>query len=216
MGAEGASRYRVLADIGQGGMGRVSLAEDAELHRKVALKFLTPTIDGDEATRRRLLREAQAAAHLDHPFICKVYEVGEHGEEPFIAMEYLEGETLKERLKKGPLAPADALRLGAEIAEALDCAQTHGIVHRDLKPANVMLTRDGHVKVMDFGIAKRARTGAPPGAPAATTMTGTDVLTGTLAYMSPEQLRGDAVDSRSDIFATRSRACRGWPRPTRS
>ncbi len=201
MDPEGVSRYRILSDIGHGGMGRVCLAEDTELHRKVALKFLTSPAADDRSARRQLLREAQAAARLDHPFICKVYEVGESGDQPFIAMEYVEGETLKDRLGRGPLPLAEAIRLGAEMAEALDCAQTHGIVHRDLKPANVMLTRDGHVKVMDFGIAKQAPAEATPAGPLATTGTATDVLTGTLAYMSPEQLRGQPVDSRSDIFA---------------
>lgn len=194
---EGASRYRILSDVGRGGMGRVCLAQDTALGRNVALKFLTATAD-DQSARRRLLREAQAAARLDHPFICKVYEVGERGGEPFIAMEYVEGETLKDRLKTGPLPLADALRLGAEIAEALDCAQAHGIVHRDLKPANVMLTRDGHVKVMDFGIAARAPSETASGTESTVTWT---PLAGTPAYMSPEQLRGRPVDSRSDIFA---------------
>ena len=193
-------RYRILRPIGQGGMGSVSLAEDTELGRKVALKFVTPTKAGDTSARQRLVREAEAAARLDHPFICKVYEVGESGDQPFIAMEYLEGTTLKERIAQGPIPMREALRLAAEIAEALDCAQQHGIVHRDLKPANVMLTSDGHVKVMDFGIAKRLATNRPD-ATDAQTMTATAGLTGTLAYMSPEQLRGEPVDSRSDIFA---------------
>jgi len=202
MSPDRVSRYRVLSDIGHGGMGRVTLAEDTELNRRVALKFLAHSGIGDRSTSRRLMREAQAAARLDHPFICKVYEVGESGDdEPFIAMEYLEGETLKDRLARGPLPLAEALRLGAEMAEALDCAQTRGVVHRDLKPSNVMLTGDGHVKVMDFGIAKQTLAEASSTEAATTTGTGTDALTGTLAYMSPEQLRGQAVDSRSDVFS---------------
>jgi serine/threonine protein kinase/tetratricopeptide (TPR) repeat protein len=202
MDADKLSRYRILSDVGRGGMGRVCLAEDTQLHRKVALKLLAPEAAGDASANRRLLREAQAAASLDHPFICKVYEVGQHGDEPFIAMEYLEGQTLHERLKRGPLPLADALRFGAEIAEALDCAQSNGVVHRDLKPANVMLTRDGHAKVMDFGIAQHtpgAGTGAADTATA--TRTATNLIAGTPKYMSPEQLRGETVDSRSDIFS---------------
>jgi tetratricopeptide (TPR) repeat protein/predicted Ser/Thr protein kinase len=190
------SRYRIFSAIGQGGMGTVHLAQDTTLDRKVALKFLSPTHPGDASAHRRLLHEAQAAAHLDHPFICKVYEVGESDGRPFIAMEFLEGTTLKARLAEGPMPLAEALRAAIEMAEALDCAQTNAVVHRDLKPANVMLTRDGHVKVMDFGIAKRISYDTM-----GETLTATGGLPGTLAYMSPEQLRGQALDSRSDIFS---------------
>ncbi len=154
------SHYRILSKIGKGGMGEVYLAEDLQLDRKVALKFLPEGQVPDETSRRRLLREANAAARLDHPFITKVYEVGASGPEPaspgipFIAMELVEGETLRERLLRGPLPMPDALRIAAEIADALEFARQRGIVHRDLKPANVMVTGDGHAKVMDFGIAK--------------------------------------------------------------
>jgi len=198
MDARQPSRYRILSPIGEGGMGSVSLAEDLELGRKVALKFLSPAYADDEAARRRLVREATAAARLDHPFICKVYEVGESDGHPFIAMEYVEGRTLKDRLTKGPIPLPEALRLANEMAEALDCAQRHGLVHRDVKPSNVMLAGDGHVKVMDFGIAKQLATGV---ADATAPLTTTAGLSGTLPYMSPEQLRGEPVDSRSDIFA---------------
>ena len=202
------SHYRILSKIGQGGMGEVYLAEDLQLDRKVALKFLPEGQAPDETARRRLLREANAAARLDHPFITKVYEVGEGAPAagdpgiPFIAMELVEGETLKARLARGPLPMADALRIASEIAEALEFARQRGIVHRDLKPANVMLTSDGHAKVMDFGIAKhvsiRAADGGRVDGPS---MTSTGEITGTPAYMAPEQLKGLPVDSRADIFA---------------
>ncbi len=191
------SRYTILSKIGEGGMGAVRLAEDAELGRKVALKTLASASLGDEEARRRLLREAAAAARLDHPFICKVYEVGERERQPYIAMEYVEGRSLADRLRDGPLRLQEALRIASEIAEALECAQVHGVVHRDVKPSNVMLAQDGHVKVMDFGIAKRL----PPGGGDATALTATLTPSGTLPYMSPEQLRGAPVDSRSDVFS---------------
>ncbi len=195
------SHYRILSRLGHGGMGEVYLAEDLSLDRKVALKFLLPGLMTDGADRR-LLHEAKAAAHLDHPFICKVYEVGEHEGRPFMATEYVNGVTLKERLAAGRVPKDEALRIAAEVAEALHFAHSRGIVHRDVKPANVMLGADGHVKVMDFGIAKRV---GPAAADAKTVAVPTasvpGELTGTLAYMSPEQLRGEAVDQRSDTFA---------------
>jgi tetratricopeptide (TPR) repeat protein len=183
-------------------MGEVFLAEDLSLDRKVALKFLLPGFLG--GADGRLLREAKAAAHLDHPFICKVYEVGEHEGRPFIATEYVDGVTLKDRLATGRVPQEEARRMAAEVAEALHFAHARGVVHRDVKPANVMLGADGHVKVMDFGIAKRldapvsgdahtvgvAPLGSVPGE-----------MTGTPAYMSPEQLRGEPVDPRSDAFS---------------
>ena len=191
------SHFRVLSRLGEGGMGEVFLAEDLSLNRKVALKFLFAEDQG------RLIREARAVAHLDHPFICKVYEVGEHDGRPFFAMEYVDGVTLKDRLTGGALPRKDAIRIAGEIADALHFAHTRSIVHRDLKPANVMLGADGHVKVMDFGIAKRLA--APVAAEAVTmgvaTVSLPGAMTGTLAYMSPEQLRGDAIDQRSDVFA---------------
>ena len=150
----GSSRYRIVSRLGQGGMGEVFLAEDADLNRKVALKFLLgpEVLAGDE----RLIREARAAAHLDHPFICKIYEIGEQEGRTFLAMEYVDGATIKDRLALGRIPVRDALQFALEVADALQFAHTRGIVHRDLKPANVMVGADGHVKVMDFGIAKRA------------------------------------------------------------
>ncbi len=205
------AHYRMQSCIGQGGMGEVYAAEDLTLNRRVALKFLLPDganesrdpASADGGGRRRLLREAQAAAQLDHPFICKVYEVGEHDGRAFFAMEFVEGVTLKARLASGRLTVDEALRIAGEIAEALHFAHSRGIVHRDIKPANVMLAADGHVKVMDFGVAKRMV--APPGAEDVTAGAATATLpgeaTGTLAYMSPEQVRGEPIDARSDVFA---------------
>ena len=191
------AQYRILSRIGSGGMGEVYLAEDQKLHRKAALKFLLPAVDDGDG---RLLREARAAAHLDHPFICKVYEVGEHDGRAFMAMEFVEGVTLKDRLATGRLPVADAIRICGEIAEALDFAHGRGIVHRDLKPVNVMVAADGHVKVMDFGIARKvAATSATATFTADVSAPG--LLTGTLAYMSPEQLRAEPADHRSDVFS---------------
>ena len=190
------SRYQVLSRIGEGGMGEVYLAEDPSLGRKVALKFLSPRQAADESARRRLLHEAYAAARLDHPFVCKVYEVSDAGDRPFIAMEYVEGETLRDRLMGGPIPIRDAIRLASEIAEALDSAHKRGIVHRDLKPSNVMVAADGHVKVMDFGVAKHISGGS-----VSTMITLTGEIVGTMNYMSPEQINGAPVDARSDVFA---------------
>jgi tetratricopeptide (TPR) repeat protein len=195
------SRYRMLSRLGHGGMGEVFLAEDVTLNRKVALKFLQA--DGADSSKR-ILTEARAAAHLDHPFICKVYEVGDHDGRPFLAMEFVDGLTLSDRLLRGPVAVSLALRIAREIADALHFAHSRGIVHRDLKPGNIMLSADDHVKVMDFGIAKRlagtAEADAATAVPAGTaTVSGS--VSGTYAYMSPEQLRGDAIDPRSDVFA---------------
>ena len=182
-------------------MGEVFLAEDLSLGRKVALKFLSAAHTGDQHARQRLLHEAQAAASLDHPFICKVYEVGQNDDQPFIAMEYVEGTTLKERLATGAISIEEAVRVGCEIAEAVDFGHVRRIVHRDLKPANIMLTADGHVKVMDFGVAKRLTSRDADLSTIAGGMTAPGDIVGTPAYMSPEQLRGEAVDGRSDVFA---------------
>ena len=199
------SHYRILEKLGEGGMGEVYLAQDTgPLDRKVALKFPSQEMQQDEAAQKRFLREARSAAALDHPYVCHIHEVGEDGDQSFIAMEYIAGESLKDRLAKGPLEMKDALQKATEIAEALEAAHKQNIVHRDLKPANIMLTPEGHVKVMDFGLAKRL-------APAegeqsleetsATGLTATGTTLGTLPYMSPEQVRGQEVDSRSDIFS---------------
>ena len=198
------SNYRILEKLGQGGMGEVFLALDTRLNRKVALKFLSQDLRDDVSARKRLLREAQSAAILDHPFICKVYEVAEDSGQHFIAMEYVEGGTLRDRLAEGPLPLKDTLAVATEIAEALDVAHSHDIVHRDLKPANIMLGRGGHIKVMDFGLAKQVRpvTGHDDETATASILTEAGMVVGTLDYTSPEQLRGGkGVDARADIFS---------------
>ncbi|MDA2928638.1 protein kinase [Acidobacteria bacterium AH-259-O06] len=198
------NHYEILRPLGKGGMGEVFLAQDTVLERKVALKFLPEAMQQDPIARKRFLREAKAAAALDHPFICKIYETGEAEGTVFIAMEYVEGETLKERSEKGPLSLNEGLQTTIEIAEALEVAHKSGIVHRDLKPSNIMLTPQGHAKVMDFGLAKRV---PPPEGLDSSAETFTSSPTeagtvlGTLPYMSPEQARGEPVDLRSDIFS---------------
>lgn len=195
-------RYRIVDSLGQGGMGEVCLADDLMLDRHVALKFLTAA--GDRGSADRLLGEARAAAALDHPFICSIYEVTTVNDRLCIVMEFVRGETLERRLRRGPMPLMDGLRIAEEMAEALEAAHRRRVVHGDLKPANVMLTDDHHVKVMDFGLATRL----PPGeegnghvsiAPSAAT--GTLTVRGTPAYMSPEQIHGDTADRRSDIFS---------------
>ncbi len=192
--------YEIVSLLGAGGMGEVYLARDATLDRKVALKFLPDFLQQDDTARRRFVQEAKLAAALDHPFLCKVYEIGEEDETVFISLEYVEGQTLREKLAEGPLTLREAWQIAAEIAEALAEAHQRGIVHRDLKPANIMLTPDGHVKVMDFGLAKQLI--HPEGQEQSQTgMTKTGTTVGTLPYMSPEQVRGQKVDTRSDLFS---------------
>jgi serine/threonine-protein kinase len=197
------SHYEIHSVLGEGGMGRVYLAEDTKLKRKVALKVLPALSSGDEEARKRLLREAQAAAALDHPNICAIYEVEEASDPCYIAMQYVEGETLEARMDKGRLSLDDSLNIATQIADALSEAHAHGIIHRDVKPANVMLTARGQVKVLDFGLAKTASpvlSGADkPGTNSLLTAPG--VVLGTVPYMSPEQLRGKPVDARADIFS---------------
>ena len=196
--------FEIIHLLGEGGMGQVYLARDAVLERNVAIKFLPPEMERDPQTRMRFVREAKSAAALDHPFICKVYETGEVEEKAFIVMEYVEGKTLKDRLEEEQFSIAEVLRITLEIAEALDEAHKKGVVHRDLKPANIMITPQNHVKVMDFGLAKRV---LPRGMEnIAATMTQSSIteqgsIAGTIAYMSPEQARGEEVDTRSDIFS---------------
>ena len=181
-------------------MGEVYLAEDTTLRRKIALKFLSSDLQIDASGADLLLREARAAASLNHPYICQVHEVGEFKGRTFIAMEYVEGRTLREKMGAGPLPLDQALQIASEIAEALDAAHRNGTIHRDLKPANVMVSTSGHVKVMDFGLARRISTGNPDQAETATLLTKPGTITGTLAFMSPEQLRNEALDARSDLF----------------
>lgn len=194
--------YKVLSLLGSGGMGEVYLAEDQSLGRKVALKVLPEESLQDATAQKRFLREAKSAAALDHPFVCSIFEVGEAEGRGFIAMEFVEGQTLASRLRQSLLPLKKALQITAEVAEALAEAHAQSIIHRDLKPSNIMLTKSGHVKVMDFGLAKRTAADQPEIPESTLTPVTPDGLTvGTPSYMSPEQLRGERLDIRSDIFS---------------
>jgi serine/threonine protein kinase len=183
-------------------MGEVFLADDTELGRRVALKFLKPEAETDPDARRRLSREARAAAILDHPHICSVYEVGEADGRQFIAMQYVEGETLDARIARAPLDLQEVLASAVQIVDALGEAHARGILHRDIKPANIMVTVRGDAKVMDFGLAKQdpSRAGAT-GAETVSSVSRRGDVVGTAAYMSPEQARGEPLDPRSDLFS---------------
>ena len=196
-------RYEIRSKLGAGGMGEVFLAEDLELGRPVAIKLLPPEDEANPAARKRLMREARAAAALDHPHICAVYEVGDADGRAFIAMQYVEGQTLDARLRARPLDLADTLAIAVQIADALADAHAHGILHRDIKPANIMLTTRGQAKMMDFGLAKRQRPeGARPGDTETASLVSTPgAIYGTVPYMSPEQVRGAELDRRSDLFS---------------
>ena len=194
------SHYKILEKLGEGGMGEVYLAQDTSLDRKVALKFLPQEMQQDEAARERFLVEAKASAALDHPYICQIYEVGEINGKDFMAMEYVRGVTLEDKLRQGALPLEEGLQLAAKIAEAIEAAHRQQIVHRDLKPSNIMITTGGYPKVMDFGVAKRL-TPSEEDSQGRLKLTETGVRLGTLPYMSPEQTRGERVDTRSDIFS---------------
>jgi serine/threonine protein kinase/Tfp pilus assembly protein PilF len=196
------SHYRILSRIGAGGMGEVYLAQDAKLDRKVAIKFLPESFVADEQARKRLVREAQAAAKLDHPNICSIYEVGEEDRRSFIVMQYVQGETLDIRIKRKPFDLSESLSIATQIADALVEAHAHGIIHRDIKPANVIITPRGQAKVMDFGLAKTMTTGAiDTEAATQSLLTTPGTIIGTVPYMSPEQVKGEKIDARSDIFS---------------
>jgi non-specific serine/threonine protein kinase len=186
------SHYRITEKLGEGGMGIVYRAEDTRLNRTVALKFLSPAADNDDGEKERLLREARAAAALDHPNICPVYEINEADGETFIAMACVEGRSLADVISSGPLALEDTLSYAIQMADGLRAAHAKEIVHRDVKPGNVMVSPSGQVRIMDFGLAGRFE---PVSADTWTT------TSGTVAYMSPEQLRGELADARSDIWA---------------
>ncbi len=186
------SHYRIVEKLGEGGMGVVYRAEDLSLERPVALKFLSPRTTGVEEDASRFVHEAKAAASLNHPNICTIYEIGEDGGQTFIAMECVEGEDLRVRMRSAPLPLDEALTIAADIARGLAAAHEKGIVHRDIKPANIVVTPTRMVKIMDFGLARVA-------GGAHHTRAGTTV--GTVAYMSPEQARGEDVDHRTDIWS---------------
>ncbi len=195
------SHYKIISKLGQGGMGEVYLAEDSRLDRKVALKILPQHLSDRAELRERFKREARAVSSLNHPHICTLYDIGEQDGIHYLVMEHLVGETLEARLAKGALALEQTLKYAIQIADALEAAHKQNIVHRDLKPSNIMLSSEGHLKVMDFGLAKRVTPLEGQEEEITTALTRQGATLGTVTYMSPEQVRGQEVDTRSDIFS---------------
>jgi serine/threonine protein kinase/tetratricopeptide (TPR) repeat protein len=195
------SHYRILGKLGAGGMGVVYEAEDIRLGRRVALKFLPENLGRDQKALQRFEREARAASSLNHPSICTIHEVEEYDRQPVIVMELLQGESLKDRIRKGPVTPNEILDIGIQIADALEVAHIRGIIHRDIKPANIFMVGPGRVKILDFGLAKVVSPHLAEDVAGEESLTGQGVIPGTTAYMSPEQARGEELDARSDLFS---------------
>jgi predicted ATPase/serine/threonine protein kinase len=195
------SHYLVLRKLGSGGMGVVYEAEDIRLGRRVALKFLPESLAHDKRALQRFEREARAASSLNHPNICTIYEVEEHDHQPVIVMELLEGESLKQRIREGPISTAELLDFGIQISDALEAAHAKGIIHRDIKPGNMFIVGGGRMKILDFGLAKVLGPYVSEGQSEEESLTLDGVIPGTTSYMSPEQVRGEEIDARSDLFS---------------
>jgi serine/threonine protein kinase len=193
------SHYQIVARLGAGGMGEVYRAHDSRLRRDVAIKVLPPAAFEDAGAAKRLRREALALSRLNHPNICTVHDFDTQGGVSFIVVELIDGETLAERIRRGPVAAEEIVRIGRAIASALEVAHEQGVVHRDLKPGNVMISSKGTVKVLDFGLARDVR----PAVPDATTASAASIsgVFGTLPYMAPEQVLGAETDARTDVYA---------------